>query len=173
MNITPGIRTVADFYTESQPYITLFNTFITKHALMGQAAVDHINYKCDSAETFEHIRALFEYDSEYIYQSIISNRRIALIKLRRSIPTGLGPIALLELSDQKPDHSQTNKFEHIEAYPLAKTYEDFLQLFATTETLIPHARVHHSTQDIDMGNGFLFRCTTGPLIEKIKTGEMV
>lgn len=173
MNITPSIRTIEDFYIESQPYITLFNAFIAKHALVGQAAVDHISYKCDSAETFEHIRALFEHNSEYIYQSIISNRRIALIKLRRSIQTALGPIQLLELSDQKPDRSQTNRFEHIEAYPLAKTYDDFLQSFAATETLIPHARVHHSTQDIDMGNGFLFRCTTGPLIEKIKTGEMV
>lgn len=170
MNTIPAIE---DFYASAQPYIELFNTFVEKHALIGKAAADHINYKCDSAETFEHMRALFEHDSEYIYQSIISNRRIALIKLRRSIPTALGPIHLLELSDQKSDHSQTNKFEHIEAYPLAESYEQFVQSFAATETLIPHDRVHHSTQDIDMGSGFLFRCTPGPLIEKIKTGEMI
>lgn len=167
------IQTIEDFYADTQPYVELFNTFVAKHALAGKAAVDHINYKCDSAETYEHMRALFEHDSEYIYQSIISNRRIALIKLRRSIHTALGPMYLLELSDQKPDHSQTNRFEHIEAYPLAESYDSFVQSFAETETLIPHDRIHHSTQDIDMGQGFLFRCTPGPLIEKIKTGEMI
>lgn len=167
------ISTIEYFYTQTEPYVTLFNAFVAKQGLAGKAAVDHINYKCDSAETFERMRALFEHDSEYIYQSIISNRRIALIKLRRSIPTALGPIHLLKLSDQKPDHSQTNKFEHIEAYPIAESYESFVHSFAATETLIPHDRIHHSTQDIDMDQGFLFRCTPGPLIEKIKTGEMI
>lgn len=125
-----------------------------------------------TAESFERIRKLFECASKYIYQSIISNRKIAIVRFEEGISTTLGMINYLELSDQKPDNSQKEGFDHIEAYPKEWSYEDMVHQFEKTETAIKVERPHHTTHDIDIGEGFLFRCTQGPLIEKIKSVEM-
>jgi hypothetical protein len=167
------IKAVEDFYTESEECVTLFDKFVAKHELFGRGGSDHICYKCGSIESFEFIRALFENESEYIYQTIISKRRIAVIKLRKGIVTSLGEITVLELSDQKPDNSQKEGFDHIEVYPVGQTYEDMVAELEKTEVVKKVERPHHTTHDIDMGNGFLFRCTEGSLIEKIKNSEMV
>ena len=42
-----------------------------------------------------------------------------------------------------------------------------------SEKVVHVERPHHTTDDIDIGEGFLFRCTQGPLIEKIKHSEFV
>jgi predicted metalloenzyme YecM len=162
------------FYIESRVFVERFNAFAKKHALDGVASADHICYKCDSAESFEQMRAMFEGEgSEYMYQSIISKRRIAVIKLARGIETALGVIYFLELSDQKPDGSQKNSFDHIEIYPLDRTYDELVQTFEHAgETVTKVVRPHHTTHDIDIGNGFLTRLTEGPLIEKITREEM-
>jgi len=167
------MKTIEEFYDQSITYIALFDVFVTKHALVGGTQVDHICYKCDSKELFEHMREMFEGESEYIYQSIISKRRIAIIRLKRSIATALGEIHFLELSDQKPDHSQYDGFDHIEAYPLGRTYDEMVAEFERSERVVKVERPHHTTHDIDMGKGFLFRCTEGPLMEKIKKNEIV
>jgi predicted metalloenzyme YecM len=149
-----------------------FDNFASKNALAGKVAADHICYKCGSSESFEHTRSLFEHESDYIHQSIISNRRIAYIRLKGGIATSLGPIYFLELSDQKPDSSQREGFDHIEVYPTAQPYEDLIAQLELFETVTKVERPHHTTHDIDIGEGFLFRCTTEPLIEKIKHSEM-
>jgi predicted metalloenzyme YecM len=166
------MKTVKEFYAGSEKFISLFNVFVDKHSLRGRAGVDHICYKCGSKESFESLRQLFESESEYIYQSIISGRRIAIIRFKQGIETALGTIHFLELSDQKPDNSQHDGFDHIEAYAVGRTYDDMVEEFEATEEVVKVERPHHTTHDIDMGGGFLFRCTQGPLIEKIKSTEM-
>lgn len=166
------ITTLRDFYTQAEPYVRLFDAFAERHQLVPKAQADHICYKCDSSATFETIRALFERESGYIYQSLISKRRIAVIRLPSPIETVLGPIHFLELSDQKPDNSQDNRFDHIEVYPLTLSYETMVQELALTEKVVQVDRPHHSTHDIDIQDGFFFRCTREPLIEKIKREEM-
>jgi len=166
------METLEDFYTESEKYVALFDEFAEKHQLVGKAEADHICYKCASSQSFEFVRSLFENDSEYIYQSIISKRRIAVIAFKKAIQTTLGSIRFLELSDQKPDGSQRDGFDHIEAYAVGRSYDDMVSDFESSEEVIKVERPHHTTHDIDIGNGFLFRCTQGPLIEKIKEEEM-
>lgn len=166
-------QTIEEFYTRAQSYVELFDAFVRKHALMDRVRADHICFKCDSKESYEKTRALFEEESAYLYQSIISMRRIAIIKLKRPIETRLGPIWFVELSDQKPDGSQVNAYDHIEAYATAGTYEDMVQRFEAVETVTKIVRPHHTTHDIDIGRGFLFRCTQGLLIKKIKSSEML
>jgi predicted metalloenzyme YecM len=162
------LQSLETFYTEATPLAQRFDSFAKKHQLIGRAKADHICYKCDSAESFEHARALFEPAIGYLYQAKISGRRIALIRLPHPIETVLGPIHFLELSDQKPDGSQREGFDHIEAYPTDRSYEDFIKQFEATENVVKVVRPHHTTHDIDIGDGFLFRCTEGPLVEKIK-----
>jgi len=167
------IQTIEDFYTGAEQYVALFNTFAEKHQLVGRAQADHVCYKCASRESFERIRALFETESDYVYQSIISKRRIACIRLKKGIETSLGTITLLELSDQKPDDSQEEGFDHIEVYPTTFSYDEMVRELEESEQVIRVERPHHTTHDIDIADGFLFRCTHEPLIEKIKTTEMV
>lgn len=167
------MQTVEDIFHQAEIFIELFNNFATKHNLEGRIIPDHICYKCESKESFETLRALFEAESEYMYQSIISGRRIAVIRFKESIQTSVGPIYFLELSDQKPNLSQRDGFDHIEAYPVGWSYSDMVFELQKTEQVLEVIRPHHSTHDIDIGGGFLFRCTQWPLIEKIKSIEMI
>ncbi len=166
------IKTIDDFYALSQGHVQAFNQFAQRHGLEGLAQADHICYKCDSAASFEALRDLFEQNSDYIYQSIISKRRISIIKLKQGIETVLGTIYFLELSDQKPDQSQVDGFDHIEVYGVAISYDDLVATLAKSEKVIKVERPHHTTHDVEIKDGFLFRCTQEPLVEKIKRDEM-
>ena len=166
------METIEDFYEGSKKHIDQFDAFAKNHELKNITHADHICYKCGSTESFEKMRAMFENESQYIYQSLISKRRIALIRFKREIETILGAIQFLELSDQKPDGSQQEGFDHIEVYPTTISYEEMVKKLETTEKVTRVERPHHTTHDIDIGEGFLFRCAQGPLIEKIKTSEM-
>ncbi|MFA6018455.1 MAG: VOC family protein [Patescibacteria group bacterium] len=102
----------SSFFDLAIPSVEAFNAWAEKYA--PDATADHICYKCADSTEFEAIRKMFEFESAFIYQSIVSKRRIALIKFLVPIKTALGSIDLLELSDQKPDNSQTSGFDHIE-----------------------------------------------------------
>ncbi len=166
------ITTIEEFYTESVKYINEFNLFAKKHKLLGLTKADHICYKCGSKESFESLRTLFDNNSEYIYQSIISKRRISYIKLKQRISTVLGEIHFVELSDQKPDQSQSDSFDHIEVYGVSISYDELVATLAQSENVIKVERPHHTTHDVEIKDGFLFRCTQEPLIKKIKREEM-
>jgi len=43
---------------------------------------------------------------------------------------------------------------------------------AASEKIIKVERPHHTTHDIDIKDGFLFRCTQEPLVDKIRRDEM-
>ncbi len=167
------IHTIGNFYSGAEKYIKLFDDFVKKHSLQNITKADHICYKCDSKKSFERIRSMLEGESEYIFQSIISNRRIAYIKLKKGFKTVLGTIQFLELSDQKPDGTQTDRFDHIEVYPKSISYNEMVKRLEKTERVIKAERPHHPTHDIEIGSGFVFRCTKGLLIKKIKKLEMI
>jgi predicted metalloenzyme YecM len=165
-------QTISDFYVEAEKAIVSFNAFAAQHALVTRASADHICFKCDSREVFEHIRSMFETESRFIYQSIISGRRIVYLKFKKPIASALGDIWFLELSDQKPDRSQVNCFDHVEVYAHAMSYDDMVSELEKTEKLIKVERPHHTTHDVQVTPDFLFRCTQGPLIEKIQKEQM-
>lgn len=143
-----------------------------------RAAADHLCYKCGSAQEFEHVRSLFEQlPKTFIYQSLISERRIAVIKLHRALPSVLGPIGFLELSDQKPDGSQTSGFDHVEVYPTNGTLDELaVALAAKGYSLKRTVRPHHTTYDgvLQSANGerFKLRLEDERLIDTIKRKEM-
>ena len=166
------IATIQDFFGASSKYIELFDLFVAKHNLVGRAAPDHVCYDCSSTESFERTRKMLEPECVFLYQAYVSGRRIAYIKFKKGIQTSLGVIKFLELSDQKPDNTQTEKFDHIEVYAVGRTCEDMVAELQKTETVIASVKPHHTTHDVDMGSGFRFRCTKEPLIEKIKASEM-
>lgn len=163
--------TLEQFFTEANAPVALFNAWAER---MNPAAhADHICYKCGSHDEFESLRALFEPASDFIYQSIISNRRIAIIKFTNPISTALGEISFLELSDQKPDGSQVSGFDHIELYPAQGTIETLVQLLELQGVSFEKTiRPHHTTFDSVLETGFKIRLEEEPLVEKIKRDEM-
>lgn len=159
-----------EFIQASKESIDLFNSWVGTHRL--SAVADHICYKCSSSEEFESMRELLESHSLFMYQSIISQRRIAVIKLLRSISSALGDIWYLELADQKPDGSQTSGFDHIEIYPTDSLDALVISLETQGIELKKVARPHHTTFDIAIGGNFKVRLEQELLIEKIKREEM-
>lgn len=161
------------FYSEASGLISKFDMFVEAHALQGLAVSDHIGFKCASKDIFEHMREMLEPESHFIYQSFISRRRIAIIKLKEPIETNLGPISVLELSDQKPDGSQSTGFDHIEFYPTSD-YDSLIEkLQGQGAALEKVERPHHTTYDINLDAGHKLKVTREPLIEKIRRDEMV
>ena len=167
------MTTLDEFYSQAASLVSAVNAFSAKYNLDGIVVLDHIGFKCDSQELFEQLRSQLERESAFIYQSYISKRRIAVIKLRRPFETTLGPISVLELSDQKPDHSQTKRFDHLEIYPTTTTYDDLVSRLQEQGAAVKKVeRPHHTTYDIDLGSGLTLKLTREPLVEKIKREEM-
>ena len=168
------MESVDDFYNGSQDIVKVFDDFSATHHLTDKGKADHICYKCSSSESFENIRRMFEPKSRarWVYQSIIAGRRIALIRLVRPIETELGEVDVLELSDQKPDGSQSEGFDHIEVYPVYVSYDRLVSYLRERKLEVKEiVRPHHTTHDILIGRGYLLRLTREGLIEKV-TGEM-
>jgi predicted metalloenzyme YecM len=161
------------FYQEAERTLNNVGMFLQQHQLLSQIRFDHIGFKCESKEEFEYMRNIFESNSKYIFQSIISNRRIAIIKLSIPIQTTFGFISVLELSDQKPDQSQKSGFDHLEVYPTEGSVEKLVK-FIEEKGIDIHQKVkpHHTTWDFFVDN-FKVRIEPGALIEKIKREEMV
>lgn len=115
---------------------------------------------------------MFERDDSCVYQSIISKRRIAVIKLPRPASTWLGAVRWLELSDQKPDGSQTSGFDHFEIYQQGRTAEQLaVRLGAQGVLLTCETRPHHTTWDGRINDRLKIRLEDEPLVEKIKREE--
>lgn len=166
------VTSLDDFYDQSKNIVDAFEEFCTKTELKEVARADHVCYKCASSEEFETIRSFFE-SQGFIYQSIISKRRIAVIKLEQSIETSLGTIEYLELSDQKPDGSQKSSFDHIEIYPQNITVKDLVEKIEAGGLSGKRVeRPHHTTYDFSLDTNFLVRIEPEALIEKIKLQEM-
>ena len=167
------MQTIEDFYHSVQSKIDSFNNFISTHELKTVAIADHIGYKCSTTEEFETLRKLLESNSHFIFQSIISKRRIAIIELAKPFETSCGLIQYLELSDQKPDGSQTSGFDHLEIYPAQNTVKHLVNYLQDKNITIQKAdRPHHVTYDLSLEGGFKVRIEAESLIQKIIREEM-
>ncbi len=163
-----------DIFCTSLQIIRAFDDFVATHSLVGRAKADHICYKCASTKSFEEIRSTFEGDSAFVYQSIIAGRRIAIIRFHEPLKTALGPISLLELSDQKPDGSQKDGLEHIEIYPTHGSTNDLVtHLTSQNVTIKTIVRPHHTTHDMTLVDDFKIRIENEPLMQKIVQEEIM
>ncbi len=135
---------------------------------------DHIGLKCSSKEKYEFQRELLEYESRFLYQSIISKRRISIVGLNVGLDTIVGSLNYLELSDQKPDNSQIDHIDHLEIVPTSISYEALLETLKGNGVEIKEVvRPHHTTHDIVLPSGFIVRLSHEMLIDKIKREEMI
>ncbi|RLI68185.1 MAG: hypothetical protein DRP02_13100 [Candidatus Gerdarchaeota archaeon] len=163
------IETIKDFYAGACDTAKLFDEFVAKHGLSEIAKADHLCYKCDSSKVFLAMREFLEANSKWSYTSPIAGRRISVIRLNEPITTSLGDISIIELSDQKPDGSQTNRFDHIEIYSTSGDYEGLAQHLKDRGLNVNEVvRPHHTTYDVRVTDTFIVRLTEGPLADKIR-----
>ncbi len=168
-----NMQSIKHFFTEAKDLLTAFDSFCRANDLLERATADHICYKCDSAKMFEDTRALFEHESAFVYQSIISDRRIAVIKFLTPLDTIIGQITTLELSDQKLDGSQTNGFDHVEIYPKEGSVESLIEYLESCGVVGKKVvRPHHTTYDISLEEKWKIRLEPEALVDKIKREEM-
>jgi len=166
------IDDIGRFYIEAEGAAKQIDGLVNRYNLREFLRADHIGYKCDSSESFENNRWFLEPHAEYLYQSYISGRRIAIMKLKKAIPSILGTINFLELSDLKSGSQVVGGFDHMEAYPVL-SYDDTISDMVDKGIEIRKVeRPHHTTHDIVVDNAFILRLTQEALIEKIKRTEM-
>ncbi|WKZ28517.1 MAG: VOC family protein [Patescibacteria group bacterium] len=163
--------TLETFMREANHATELFDAWAGR--LNPFATADHLCYRCQDDGEFERVRSFFERPDGFLYQSWISGRRIAVIKFDPALPTFLGPISFLELSDQKKDGSQKRGFDHIEIYPTCGSVEELVASFARKQVVFEkHERPHHVTYDALISPTFKVRIEPEALIDKIKRDEM-
>lgn len=155
-----------EFYTRAQTISSIFHEFLERSGIGINITPDHICYKCESNESYEKTKSLFD-PGNILNESVISQRNIAVIKLDLHISTGYGNISTLELSDQKPDNSQSEGFHHIE-FMLDNIDKGFVErkLQPLGLELRKKFRPHHTTYDVEY-KGFVFRITNEPLEQKV------
>ncbi|MEI6510904.1 MAG: VOC family protein [Candidatus Uhrbacteria bacterium] len=175
------IQFLDQFFQQARESVATFDAWVaafvpdlsSEAVAKVDAIADHLCYKCSSRDEFESIRSLLETSSAFVYQSIISNRRIAIIKFLTPIPSALGAIWFLELSDQKPDGSQASGFDHVEIYPTGGTMDELaIDLEAKGTVVEKVVRPHHTTYDIVVRGTFKVRIEPDALVAKIKRDEM-
>lgn len=133
----------------ARPCLEEFDTFCKNNDLLGKVKTDHIGLKCSSKEVYELQRSFFEFESKFMYQSIISKRRISIVGLTQGLETSVGPLNYVELSDQKPDGSQKDVIDHLEVVPLTMSYEELINYVKSKKvTLKETIKPHHTTYDI-------------------------
>jgi len=168
-------NTFAELVAASQSYLTLYDDFIARHALILSVIADHICFKCHSSHEYEHVRAVLERDppSRYSYQVWLAGRRVAYLGFRVGLPLKSSSIMCIELADAKPFGREAGGFHHLEIYPTRISYDDLLmKLEREGERPILKMRPHHTTHDIVCSNGFTIRLTDRPLIKKIVDEEL-
>jgi len=163
--------TTEAFLAAAQPFADLVSGWARQYS--PDAMADHICFKCASAAEFEQLRAVLETDAGFTYQSLIAGRRIAIVKFPRPLPTALGDIWYLELSDQKPDGSQTSGFDHVEIFPKAGTMEALGDALESKGMKLEKVvRPHHTTIDGFIEDAFKIRLEPEPLMTKIVREEI-
>lgn len=148
--------------------------------------VDHLGFKCGSVREYEEIRSRFEEHldgwraSRFIHQSIISGRRVAVIGLVDPIPTALGVLRVLELSEPKAMKAERYGFDHLEIRTALVSTRIAAEVFNATQVhygfgqFVRKDRPHHATWDAEIPGdavrdrpSFVLRLTDDALIEKI------
>ncbi len=161
------------FFSNSLDKIELFNEFVYQYSLEDIIISDHFGYKCSSAKEFEILRHMLEISARFVYQSIISERRIAIIKLVEPIKTHCGDLCYFELADQKPDNSQKGGFDHLEFFPKIGTVENLVSALRDQGVAVTKSeRPHHVTYDIKVSEDFKLRIETESLLSKIVREEI-
>ena len=144
-----------------------------KHRLnTNDVQLDHVGYRCESAAVFENLRAECEKE-RFIYQSEISQRRIAIIGLAEPLKGLFWQTSILELSEPKPGVSESSCADHAELYSPSLNYTQLRQYIEGSGiVLIEKQRPHHTTFQCTIDGGITIKLTQQRLVEKFYAEEI-
>lgn len=152
--------------------VSVLENFISTNKLKEKIILDHICYKCASNDEFVAMRKMLEPEALYLYESWISERLIAVIKLKTPIETMFGPLHFVELQDAKNAPNQKSGFTHIEAYPVSGYQETIEYMRSRGVAVVEDPTPHHPIHEVSLNQNFTFRLEREPVIEKIKREEL-
>ncbi len=167
------LENVTDLQKVTAEKLDEFNGFCEIYELAHLLKADHIGIKCSSEEKYEFQRNLFDFESEFIYQSIISKRRITIVGLKGGLESMAGSFRYLEIADQKPDLSQVDFVDHLEVVSTSLPYDELIATLREKGVILQEMiKPHHTTYDTILPSGFIVKFSREMLLEKIKREEM-
>lgn len=130
---------------------------------------DHICWKCASSDEYEQMLLVLKPQCFFVYESMISGRRIAILKLKVGFESESGFFRFVELSDQKPDGSQVSGLDHLQVYHRKLIAEQLAEELETKGGLkfVKVFRPHHTTYEADLSSRLTIHLADEPLIDKI------
>ena len=177
---------LAHFLTvRAAPLLEAFRGWAQAHvALRSEVLVtaDHLSYKCREFREYDELRSRFEEYADggwrgcrFIYQSIISGRRVSVIGLTEGIRTPFGDLRVLELAEPKTMAADPGGFDHVEVFSPFVGIDQLAELFRRSgQPFVKKERPHHMTWDaripVDPSSGrpdVTVRLTDEPLAAKI------
>lgn len=168
------LETLEELPGITHPHLDECSRFCEQYGLVGKVQADHLGIKCSSNAVYEKQRKVFESDTRFIYQSVISQRRISIIGLREGLDTSVGGVRYIELADQKPDNSQKDAVDHIELVPQGISYEELVSFLQNQGVAMKEViRSHHVTYDITLPSGFGIKLSREMLVDKVYQVEML
>lgn len=167
------LESAQELLEKVKPYLVQVDDFCKEYELIDKVQADHCGLKCSTKEVYESQRKLFEYTSRFVYQSIISQRRISIIGLGNGLTSAIGEYNYLELSDQKPDGTQKDRFDHCEVVPVGISYDELIAFLKERGVILKETvKLHHTTYDTVLPSGFIIKFSREMLVDKIKREEM-
>lgn len=157
-----------------QPAVFQLDNFCEVNGLQGLVKADLVCIKCSSREVYDARRNYYDMDSRFIYQAIVSGRRIALVGLKEGLKTSVGDMTVLEIVDQKPDNSQTDRLTHIAVVPSSVSYEEILETLKKNGANLEDVSREdgYTATDVVLPTTFRIRIEKESLLERIKREEL-
>lgn len=162
---------LGDWYKDGSAYLDRCTTLMRCREIVDYE-LDHICFECESHDSFVEVREmLVSAEAQILHTAEISGRDISIIRLKHPISVTNGgstyQISTLELSDQKPDDSQEEGFDHIEIRRDGDA-DGLVQEFLSKDIgVIPNDKPHHSTRDVEWV-GCRIKITATSILENVE-----
>lgn len=146
------------------------NTLINEVADVGidlqDLRIDHIAYSTSSTSEYETLLPTFLKDGELIKEAIISNRRVAIIKLKKPLQYNAQDISVVELIEPISGQKEMSGWEHAEF--LVNDYQTLLDTYPNLNWNTAHMnREHFSRVKLTLPSGLEVKFLDTPVLQSV------
>ena len=94
--------------------------------------MDHVGYQCSSDADYDKLKTSFSEVGELLDENIVGGRRVALFKLRESVPYKQYQINAVELIAPKEGQVCPSALEHVE-FVISEQFDTFVARYPTLQ----------------------------------------
>lgn len=162
------------FRTQIQSFVKDILTYIQSSGVsLDVFEIDHVAYKNSNTENYEKVRKDFGKEV-FIYESVISNRRIAISKFRDPVKVEGKIIKYIEIFEPKPDKITEDKLDHIEIISNNLDYESFVKIFEDSGVeLTFEDKGYDRFYAFNTDKGYEVKLSDHKIVDKIYKEEML